>query len=177
MGATPQLGLPFGPYDQRVLHRSRAMRPGYGAGEQIVLPDRVRVIALHRPYAGLIAAGIKILGTRRRPWPEAYGPSWLAIYAALTIDREAMRRLGPLAEQHVGPAQALACLVWVEGSRPLLPEDEAAACFYAPGRFAWELGEVVRFARPVPLAETGLRAGPQSIVTVRREVIERALCR
>lgn len=175
--AAPQLGLPFGPHDQRALHRSRAMRQGYGAGGQIVLPERVRVIALHRPYAGLVAAGIKTLETRGRPWPKAYGPSWLAIYAAAKIDREATSRIGPLAEQHVGPAQTLVCLVWVNGSRPLLPEDEAAACFYAPDRWAWELGEVVRFARPVPLAETGLRAGPQSIVTVRREVIERALCR
>jgi predicted transcriptional regulator len=153
------------------------MRPGYGAGEQIVLPERVRVIALHRPYAGLIAAGIKTLETRGRPWPKAYGASWLAIYAAAKVDREAMKRLGALAVENLGPAQAMVCLVWVKGSRPLVPEDEAAACFYAPGRWAWELGEVVRFAHPVPLAETGLRAGPQSIVTVRREVIERALCR
>jgi hypothetical protein len=121
MGATPQLGLPFGPYDQRVLHRSRAMRPGYGAGEQIVLPERVRVIALHRPYAGLIAAGIKTLETRGRPWPKAYGASWLAIYAAAKVDREAMKRLGALAVENLGPAQAMVCLVWVKGSRPLVP--------------------------------------------------------
>lgn len=173
--AVPQLGLPFGPYDQRALHRSRAMRPGYGPGGQIVLPERVRVIALHRPYAGLVAANVKTLETRGRPWPEAYGPSWLAIYAAIAVDQEAMKRLGALAAENLGPAQAITCLVWVKGSRPLVPEDERAACFYAPGRFAWELGEVVRFVRPIPLAETGLKKGPQSFASVARAVIERAL--
>jgi len=170
-----QQDLPFGAYDQRVLPRSRAMRAGYNMNGQIVLPEAVRVIALHRPYAGLVAAGLKTIETRGRPWPKAYGPSWLGIYATARIDQEAVRYAHPEAAQHVGPAQALVCMVWIKGSRPLVPEDRDAACFYAPGRWAWELGEVRRFARPVPLAETGLKAGPQSVVTVKRDVILRAL--
>lgn len=169
MAIPAQLGLPFVSTPAPLVAR----RPGYDEMGRIDLPDRVRVIALHRPYACLVTAGIKTLETRGRPWP--YGPSWLAIYAALAVDHEAMKRLGSIASNVPHPAQALTCLVWVKGSRPLLPEDEPAACVYAPDRFAWELGEVQRFVRPVPLAETGLSKGPQSFASVDRTVIVRAL--
>ncbi len=73
------------------------------------------------------------------------------------------------------PKQVLTCLLWIAGSRPLLPEDTAAACFYEPGRHAWIITRRLVFATPVPLAESGLTAPPQSPVRIARDVVVRAL--
>lgn len=133
------------------------------------LPPMVRVIALHDPYASLVVDGVKTLETRTWTWP--YSPSWLVIHASKKVDGEACVRLGlnPFTRT-IGSAGALIGIVWVAGpSRPLLPEDEKAACFYAPDRYAWPLESARRFAKPVPFR------GPQKFASVSRDVVVDAL--
>ena len=130
------------------------------------LPTLVRVISLHEPYASLVVDGVKTIETRTWPWP--YDPSWLVIHAAKKVDREACQRLDLPHGIYMGGA--LLGLVWVAGpSRPLLPEDEKAACFYAPDRFAWPLEHARRFVAPV------LFRGPQKFSSVACNVVLQAL--
>lgn len=139
------------------------------------LPERIPCIALWWDFAWLVGEGIKSLETRGRLWP--YPPGWLVVYATKGRGGPALRPVLPEGVEipEDCPRQALTCLVWVGGSRPLVEADRDAACFYAPGRFAWVLSRVHRFTRPVPLAESGMTAAPQSIVYLARDVVERAL--
>lgn len=130
------------------------------------LPAKVHVISLWEPYATLVVDGKKTLETRTWPWP--YDASWLVIHAAQRVDAEACRRLGLPKAGYVGGR--LLGLVWVSGpSRLLLPEDEAAAYFYAPDRQAWPLKHAQRFVAPVQFR------GPQKFASVDRDVVIRAL--
>lgn len=128
------------------------------------LPPFVLCISLWQSYACLCVAGVKTLETRTWPWP--YGPSWLVIHAAKHIDRAAETRLAAKLARVPAPLRevrgALLGLVYVTGSRPLLPEDEDAACFYEPGRFAWPLDKAQAFAAPVPMR------GPQKFVRLQK---------
>lgn len=126
------------------------------------LPEEgVLCISLWQPYASLCVTGVdgrlKTLETRTWDWP--YPPSWLVIHAAKYVDRGTCKRLGlPLAGYSTG---VLLGLVYVAGaSRPLLPEDEDAACFYEPGRQAWPLDKARAFAQPRPMR------GPQKFVRI-----------
>ena len=133
------------------------------------LPERVRVISLHEPYATLVVNGIKTIETRTWDWP--YEPSWLAIHAAKRFDKDAFTRLRMTDAYHAAalPGGGIVGLVWVASSRILLPSDEAAACFYAPNRFAWILTHATRFAKLVPFP------GPQKFSSVDRSIILSAL--
>lgn len=137
------------------------------------LPDRLWTISLWRPYAGLVIAGHKTLETREWEWP--YGVSWLGIWAALHVEREAVRRLGKLAEDNIGPAQVLLGIVKVTGHRPLRLEDAPQSLFYAPGRWAWMLERPLVFKKPLSIAEAGLKKVPQKFARVDRGVIIQAL--
>lgn len=146
--------------------------PRFDAAGLPDLPARVRLLALHRPYAELVVDGTKTLETRGRAWP--YLPGWLAICSTKKIDRVAMKRLG-FPSERLGPEQAIVVLIWIAGSRPLLPEDEKAACFYAPNRFAWVITHRLRFARPPLVQEAGLTKPPQNFASVPRDLVLRAL--
>ncbi len=131
------------------------------------LPERVRVISLWEPYATLVVNGTKTIETRTWPWP--YGAGWLVIHAAKrVVDKAVCNRLGlPFFGYLSGQ---LAGLVWVDApSRALLPEDEAAACFYAPDRYAWPLQHAHRFVHHE------LFRGPQKFSSVDRGVVLRSL--
>jgi hypothetical protein len=137
------------------------------------LEERVLVLSLHQPYAALVIAGVKTLETRHWPWP--YGPRWLVIHASKHLDREAEGRLivkvGRVPPVLRDARGALLGLVHVAGpSRPLLPEDEDAACFYAEGRHAWPLERATPFARPVQVPR-----GPQKFASLPREDVVRFL--
>ena len=120
----------------------------------------VMAISLHGPYAQLVACGLKTIETRAHRTHHR-GP--LLICSTLTLDVAARDRIAKIVyactaesdEKYLRPllahgfelerpaGMALA-LVDVVGCRPLLPEDEPAAWFYAPGRWAWELANARR---------------------------------
>lgn len=138
-------------------------RPRPDGGLPHPLPDRVRVISLWEPYASLVVDGCKTLETRT--WPFPYPPSWLVVHASKHIDRGACARLG-LDPENFTTRGVLLGLVWVGGpSRPLLPTDEIAACFYEPGRYAWPLEHARRFKTPYTMR------GPQKFASVSRDVV------
>lgn len=130
------------------------------------LPARLPCYPFWMPYDGLILAGIKLDETRPGPWPGE--PGWLALYAAKRIaqlqpgvaDREALmlRYTRPETAQHV------VGVVFVTGSRRMVPEDFARALYYDPARWVWHLECPMRLRRPLTRAEAGLRAPPQGKV-------------
>lgn len=114
------------------------------------LPERIRTISLHRPYAGLVKAGLKTLETRMWPWP--YEAGWLLIHESKTIDKEAMRRIGDVAREHVGVGGVAVVLVWIEGSRTMIVADEEKAMIgLKEGRMVWEMGERHPLVTPIPM--------------------------
>jgi hypothetical protein len=130
------------------------------------LPSMVRVIALWEPYASLVVDGKKTIETREWPWP--YDSIWLVIHASHRVDSGACARLGLPKKGYVGGH--IIGMVWVAApSRPLLPEDEQAACFYAPDRYAWPLKHAIRFVSAAPFP------GPQKFSSVERDVVVQAL--
>jgi hypothetical protein len=131
------------------------------------------MLALHARFARRVELGIKTIETRTWPWP--YPPGWLVICASKALGGVPLDPPGVTVPDEECPLQALTCLVWIAGSRPLLPEDERAACFYAEGRFAWPISKLHRFPRPVPLAELGLTRAPQKFQHLDRAVVVRAL--
>lgn len=141
------------------------------------LPARVPCLALWWDFAWLVAEGIKTLETRGYEAPACCDPGWLVVYATAGRGGPSLRPVLPegVTVPADCPKQALTALVWVDGSWPLRIEDTAAACFYEPGRWAWPLSRRHKFSRPVPLAESGLKKGPQGLVYLARDVVERAL--
>lgn len=144
--------------------------------EQHPLPDMVRVISLHQPFAGLVVAGLKTLETRTWPWP--YEPGWLAIHAAKKVDKKAMQYFGKggPGARHAGkvaphwqPQGVVLGLVWVDGCRPLLAEDFDQAWFFEANRFAWILKHPLAFTTPIPMR------GPQKFASIPRRVVMQAL--
>ena len=132
------------------------------------LPAEVLCLALNQPYADLVVGGVKTLETRTWAWP--YPPSWLAIYATLTPDKAAMRRLH--AEYQcvlAAPLGGIVGVVWIAGCRLMAPGDERAACYsFEAGRFVWPVERPYRFGAP---NRTHLARGPQKFVRVPRAVI------
>ena len=146
-----------------------------GEGVNPPLPSRIPCISLHQPYAELVVAGIKTIETRTWEWP--YEPGWLAIHAAQRIQHRGVdwirRNLpGKLSANGSGRfamGGMVTGLVYVTGCRPLVPADEQAACFYAPGLFAWTLAHARRLKTPIVMR------GPQKIVYLDRDRVEEAL--
>jgi hypothetical protein len=103
--------------------------------DALQLPERVPMLALHARFARRVELGIKTIETRTWPWP--YPPGWLVICASKALGGVPLDPPGVTVPDEECPLQALTCLVWIAGSRPLLPEDERAACFYAEGRFSF----------------------------------------
>lgn len=142
-----------------------------------VLSPLVRCAPFWWNFAWLILNNHKPIETRGRQWP--YKPDWLAIYATKGCGGAKDRPVLPEGVEVPKDAarESITGLIWISGSRPLVESDTAAACYpWVPERWAWEIGAVVPFATPIPIAETGLRGGPQSIVHIQRHVITRALC-
>jgi hypothetical protein len=116
------------------------------------LPEHIRTLSLHRPYAGLVKAGLKMLETRKWEWPRNYGPGWLLIHESKKIDKEAIRRIGNVAQEHVGIGGVAVVLVWIEGSRMMVAEDEERAMIgVAEGRWVWGIGERHPLITPIPM--------------------------
>lgn len=138
------------------------------------LEERVLVISLWQPYAGLVVAGVKTLETRTWPWP--YEPRWLVVHASKRpMARADEERLADKLDRVSPPLLlargALLGLVRVTGpSRPLLHADEDAACFYEPGRVAWPFASATPFPRPVPVPR-----GPQKFSSMPRADVVRLL--
>lgn len=136
------------------------------------LPEWVLCISLWQPYAGLVTDGTKTIETRTWPFPYAgrgYAAGWLCIHAAKHVNAEAMKRIGAKAAPHRAPQGAILSLVHVAATRPLRPEDEDAACFYAEDRHAWVLD------RRYPLAHPIAMVGPQKFKRIPRADVLRAL--
>ncbi len=134
--------------------------------DRLALPDRVRVLSLWSLWAAAVAAGVKTIETRRWQWP--YEPGWLVIHAAQRSDGPIAGRVEPFpAVPHVTPG-ALCALVWVSGSRPLVPADAHRALVYQEGLWAWDLQRIHR------LKAIKMR-GPQKFSSVDRDVIIEAL--
>jgi hypothetical protein len=132
------------------------------------LPERVRIISLHRPYAGLVAAGLKTFETRMWPWPS--GPGWLLIHESKTINKEAMRRLGAVATNHVGVGGVALVLVWIAGCRLMTKADEPQAMIeVVDGRWVWEIGARHPLIKPIPMV------GHQKFWSTPREDVVAAL--
>lgn len=119
------------------------------------LPELVRAMTLRQPWTGLVAAvpeggivGLKSLETRK--FTIAPGP--LVVCAGLEADAEWTARLLPRVPVWAWPlldirGHALA-LVMIGESRPLVPEDEPRAWFWAPGRKAMVIERCWPFRRP-----------------------------
>jgi hypothetical protein len=132
-------------------------------------PDTIQAISLWQPYAGLVAAGLKTIETRPRRTHHR-GP--LVICSTQKVDEESWMRLLPLIPEHVREVcalrgQALA-VVDVQDCRPLMPEDEPASWFYAPGRYAWPLANIRR-VRPFAVR------GAQGFFYIPRVTVEAGL--
>jgi hypothetical protein len=161
------MGVQVDMFDAAPIRESAPVRSELGATDY---PEMLRVISLWEPYASLVVNGVKTIETRTWAWP--YPPSWLVIQAAKHFDKEAFIRLRlPEAYREAAlPGGCLIGLVWVSGpSRPLLPDDERPACFYAPNRHAWPLAKARRFAHPIPFR------GPQKFSHVERHRVLEAL--
>lgn len=138
------------------------------------LPELVRARTLRQPWAGLVAAvppggrvGLKELETRE--YRIAPGP--LVICAGLQADAEWTARLLPRVPAWALPlldirGQALA-LVMIGESRPLVPDDEERAWFWAPGRKAMVITRCWPFRRP--FAQRGM---PGEFMVERAKVLE-----
>lgn len=124
------------------------------------LPPTVTCFSLDQPYAGLVAAGLKTLETRLRPWPEKARPYPSPLLICATMTRrpwKVIRELWRLpTEVAAGVCQSLGvalCLVDVVSCRVLTAEDEPRSWYWDPEeqrkgivRYAWELANVRRVA-------------------------------
>jgi hypothetical protein len=133
------------------------------------LPEMLMTLSLWGRWVDLILAGHKLIETRE--WPFPYLPGWIGLHASVTHDR-------PLSGVELAPSipalprgarGALVGAARVLRCRPLVREDLSRALLYGSGRYAWELGQVVRLRAPVPMR------GPQKWVGVPRVLIEQAL--
>jgi hypothetical protein len=127
----------------------------------------VKALSLWQPWASAIALGLKSVETRS--WATTYrGP--LAIHAAqrrLDDDEErdlyariaeldgAAARTAPEWRAHRGVVVATCQLTMILGTREavergMIDERERRWGDFAPGRYAWFLGDVVRPEQPAP---------------------------
>lgn len=145
---------------------------------ELLLPEKVMLISLDQPFAGLVADGVKTIETRTWPWP--YQAGWLAIYATLHPRTAVIKKLG--CYQYAEQLGAVLALVWIGGCRPMVEADEqaaqislaeVAALCARKGRGspqAWIVGVAHKLARPIVLAR-----GPQKFARISRDKIAAAL--
>lgn len=151
--------------------------PAWLANGQPALPVRVLCLPLWWDFSWLVMEGIKTTETRGWAWAKR-PPSWVAIYATLGRGKPHERPLLPAGVEipKVVPRGAVVGLIWIPGSRPLVEADTVAACFpFGPDRHAMPIGARRSFKAPIPLADSGLKKGPQGPVYIARAVVERAL--
>jgi len=114
----------------------------------------MKAISLSQPYAHLIAEGVKTLESRT--WTTKYrGP--LLICAALKPNLAARDFQSEVADRaaslwrpaDLGHAVAVARLV---NCRPMTLADEVkACCLVTPGRYVFELADIIKLDRPFPV--------------------------
>lgn len=118
----------------------------------------MKALTLTQPWASLVALGVKSVETRS--WSTAYrGP--LAIHAAKGWPREAQEAYD---DWHtctnlpsvpvLGAVVAIARLVDVRPAEVVaieISEEERDAGYYAAGRFAWILRDVIPLRNPIPV--------------------------
>ncbi len=137
------------------------------------LPARLLCYPFWQPYARLVLTGDKPEETRKGP-PRALG--WIAIYETqrrVRIPRGGIpagctsaitpARWVELAELGAAPDGGghVIGVVYVSGSRPMVPADFDRALFYEPGRHVWHLSTPRFLARPLSLEEAGFTTAPQ----------------
>lgn len=117
----------------------------------------MKALSVRQPWANLIAAGAKTIETRR--WATNYrGP--ILIISSKT----------PAIE----PAGKAVAMVELRDCRPMRPSDAAAArCDYAPGLFAWVLGNVERVEPVVVRGHIGLFEVDWDAITAAPDRVER----
>lgn len=115
------------------------------AGEGVQM---MRGLSMKQPWAEMLIRGQKTIETRT--WFTQYrGP--IVICSSLQVDKAANLKFG-----HSMPKYSLGMAIgifYLEDCRPMVPADEAAACFPCePGRFAWiTTMPTKRFSQLVPI--------------------------
>lgn len=120
----------------------------------------IKAITLHQPWATLIALGAKQYETRS--WTTRFR-GLLVIHAGKTLmidpkDRVMLSLLADVGirEPNKLPLGAAVCVCELtaiyrtQDCAPHLSERERAFGDFSPGRAAWKLEHVQRFARPIP---------------------------
>lgn len=140
----------------------------------ILQRDRLKALTLTQPWASLVASGAK--GIETRSWGVEYvGP--LAIHAAKGYppEAEALCEQEPFSSKleaagyhrHTErgsnlwglPLGAIIAIVWLEQVERItscihVTSQERAFGNYAPGRYAWQFGEVYLLPTPIPARGT-----------------------
>jgi len=129
----------------------------------------MKAISLWQPWASLIAAGGKQIETRSWAPPKAFIGQPLAICSTkytlkeVLADawrtpeiREFMRSNGMIMDRLPKGAVVAVCVLGgsvkiTEGLAASLSPLERAVGYYAPGRFAWILENVIALREPVPV--------------------------
>lgn len=78
-------------------------------------------------------------------------------------------------DERGGFASRVIGLAYISESRPLVREDLPRSFFWAEGKHAWLVEHVIRFARPLTLAELDVYAPPQAYVWVPGATLRNAL--
>lgn len=149
------------------------------------LPARLLCYPFWQPYARLVLTGDKLEETRKSPWTRPAG--WIAIYE--TQRRVRLPRGGvpagctstitparwvELQEKGAAPDGGghVIGVVYVSGSRPMVPADFDRALFFEPGRHVWHLSTPRFLARPLTREEAGLTVAPQGPVYIAGATLE-----
>ncbi len=126
----------------------------------------MRAITIWQPYASLIFAGRKRFETRHWTYPVSMAGEVLALHAAkkpVPRDRYG-EEVDAICTAAFGsdwpstlPRSAVLGTVRLVGchsmaTMPPPTDGERAVGYWAPDRFAWELGDITPFAAPVPAA-------------------------
>ena len=135
----------------------------------LALPDTLMTLSLWGRWVDLVLENVKRIETRE--WAFPYLPGWIGLHASVTHDRplpgvEFAPNIPALPR---GPRGALVGVARVLRCRPLVRDDLPQALVYGPGRYAWELGQVIRLRAPAPMR------GPQKWVGVPRALVEQAI--
>ncbi len=148
------------------------------------IPDRVLCASFHRPHGAMVCDGVKTLEPRPRPWTKP--PAWVGVFNKHRVDRFQPATVGlpgivryevAEADQDAvfGPGGHLIGLMYVTGSRQLRWADIRESYFYEDGRFAWIIGDHVRFVRPLSMADAGLKVPPHGMVKVDGAILREAM--
>lgn len=134
----------------------------------------MKALSLWQPWATLIALGVKDYETRT--WATRHSGPLLIHAAKRPLGRDERRMLGyKVFAKHIPDPEALPfgaalCVVDLGECIPTefigLADDDEDWAFgdFADGRFAWELKNVRRFAKPIPMrGAQGLFEAPLSL--------------